>query len=88
MIKPTREDERKIFEAYRTIDRLINGHDVVNDAIREETQKLGEEIKKLVMDVIRAAYAIKSFAEFAKLEFEVQEILENIINKYIGAMKK
>lgn len=57
----TRDDERKLYEAYEVLDRLINEKSTFNLILNEKIDKIFEVIKRNVRGAILDIYTVKDY---------------------------
>ena len=79
MKKPTREDERKLFEAYETLDRLLNDHNLVNDLCKEKINKVFNEVRVLIRGIVFQIYTCKKMQYYEQSALQMK--LENAIDE-------
>lgn len=72
----TRDDERKLYEAYEVLDRLINGKSTFEYIIDEKIDKIFEVIKRNVRGAILDIYAVKDYYTVFDMLEKATEALE------------
>lgn len=72
-MKMTREDERKLYEAYEVLDRILNGKStfqyIINKKIDLIMDKIERDMRGLVADIAVA----KRYYEVSNLTYKVME---------------
>lgn len=84
MKRPTREDERKLFEAYEVLDKLCNNHNLINDLCREKINKFVDEVSSKLAHVAFEIAAMKraNYLDLTRIQISLDKFLEETKNKY------
>ena len=72
----TRDDERKLYEAYEVLDRLINGKSTFEYILNEKIDEIFEVIKKNVRGAIMDIYGMKDYFALSCMMGKVLDALD------------
>lgn len=83
--KITRQDEKKLFEAYETLDKILNGHSIVNDLVKEKMEKLFRKLERMLMHIVDEIYQCKvyNYRQAASLQATFNKWFEDLEKEYL-----
>lgn len=73
-----REDERKLYEAYEVLDRLVNEHSTFTTIFNEEINKVFDEIQNTFAHIVPMIYAVKKEWQLYELEKKLEDTIEKM----------
>lgn len=88
MKKINRTDERKLFEAYMVLDKICNKSNPKKEIIQETLEQVFSEFENIISHFVFEIYSLKreaKFHELSRLQFKLNEIFEELKNKYLEA---
>ena len=77
----SRDDERKLYEAYEVLDRWCNGKSTVDIIVTERWHKIYEEIDRLFDDAIKNAFGCQTYYKFSDVRYYTRKALKELFTK-------
>ena len=79
----SREDERKLYEAYQVLDRLCNDHCTVDLIVKDKIAKIYNEVERFFKVAIANAYACNQYYKVSEISFHARESLRKLFEKIL-----
>ena len=84
MKKPTREDERKLYEAYAVLDNLLNDHNLINDLCKDKINKIFDELSSKLAHIVSIVYNARlDYREQTTMDMKFEKWLEEEREKFL-----
>ena len=79
----SRDDERKLYEAYEVLDRLCNDHCTVDLLVKEKISKIYNEVERLFKVAIANAYACNQYYKASEISYQSRKSLYELFEKIL-----
>lgn len=77
----SREDERKLYEAYEVLDRICNGKSTVDIIVAERWAKIYTEVNHLFENAIANTYNCKEYYQYSEISYMARKSLSELFRK-------